>query len=261
MILDSHFHTLSMARRKVDMDLEKIIGIDVGTDPFDIEERLVYIKGRENIYYSQGAGPWCLKDGEVNEIYSRLVSSFEKYKGTFLGETGLDYFHKDYGDKREMIKLFLKQIELAEKLSLPIIIHSRDADDDMKEIISSSSFPHSGVMHSYSSDPGLMEKALEKGLYISFSGNITYKGNDKIRESVRACPKDRILYETDSPYLAPVPVRGRPSCPTFTEYTSAFIASLRNEDVEQFRKNAINNFMTLLSHSGGEEVYRHPSRE
>ena len=115
MILDSHFHTLSMARREVDMDLEKIIGIDVGTDPFDIEDRLVYIKGRENIYYSQGAGPWCLKDGEVNEIYSRLVSSFEKYKGTFLGETGLDYFHKDYGDKREMIKLFLKQIELAEK--------------------------------------------------------------------------------------------------------------------------------------------------
>ena len=258
MILDSHFHSLTMAQKNVQFSLLGVIGIDIGTVPYDILKRKPLIGNHPLVYLSQGAGPWCLDSGEAGEILKEIEDSIEKYGGSFLGEVGLDY-HWKYGTKETQRKLFESQIGIASRYSLPVIIHSRDADEDMIDILSSNDFPSSGIMHSFSSSPKLMEKALEKGLYISFSGNVTYKGNDKIRESAKLCPPERILYETDSPYLAPIPVRGNPSTPECTEYTSSFLASLRCEEVDAFRKKAIGNFLTLLSHSKGGEGYIHPS--
>lgn len=251
-ILDSHFHLYSMKKRGIDTTLpENLIGIDVGTDPYDYEERKALIS--PGIDYSHAAGPWCTsrEDYSGAEDYTEKVRDcFSRYKGTFLGEIGLDY-HWMYGAKEEQVSLFREQLELANDLSLPVIIHSRDADEDLVGILKTHDFKFSGIMHCFSSEREVMEIAVERGLYISFSGNVTYKSNLKIQEAARAVPSERLLYETDSPYLAPLPFRGKPCKPEYTKYTSAFLAELRGEDVEDIRRQAVENFKKLKSLSKG----------
>ncbi len=249
-VFDSHFHLLSMKRKGLDMHLdEEITGIDVGTDLHDIEERKHLIAPYKRLQYSQGIGPWALADSSFpgeDRASAMLADDLKRHGGAFIGECGLDY-HWMYGTKEAQIGLFKAQIALSGSLGLPIIIHARDADDDMETIIAGMDFPYGGIMHCFSSGWSLARTALDKGLMISFSGNVTYKANAEIRESAKKVPPDRILYETDSPYLAPVPYRGRPATPAMTEQTSAFLASLRNMDVEDFRRQVLGNFNLLLS--------------
>ena len=251
-ILDSHFHLYSMKKRGLDTTLpENLIGIEVGTEPYDYEERQSLIP--HSLDYSHAAGPWCVarEDYTGHEDFTNMVRAcFSKYKGTFLGEIGLDFYWM-YGTKEEQISLFISQLELAEELGLPVIIHSRDADEDLIRILKSHEFRYSGIMHCFSSDVSVMEVALERGLYISFSGNVTYKSNIKIQESAMNVPSDRLLYETDSPYLAPVPFRGKPCIPEYTKYTSEFLAKLRKVDVDALRDEAIENFKKLRALSKG----------
>ena len=246
-ILDSHFHIHSMAKRGVDTTLPlSLIGIEVGTEPGDFEKRKPLIP--HGIDYSHAAGPWCVagEDYEGEEKASaRVRNDFLLHGGTFLGEIGLDY-HWMYGTKEKQIALFESQLDLAEELNLPVIIHSRDADSDMAAIISERSFPCSGIMHCFSSGTRLLEKALDKGLYISFAGNVTYKSNEKIQEAAKAVPLDRLLYETDSPYLAPIPMRGKACKPEYSEYTLSFLASIRNEDREMIKDTATRNLFDVL---------------
>ena len=148
--------------------------------------------------------------------------------------------------RKSAMELFMMQVELASALNLPIIIHTRDADTEIEDALSSTSFNCRGIMHCFSSDERIMRKALDKGLYISFAGNITYKGNEAIRRCAAAVPIDRLLYETDSPYLAPIPMRGKPSRPEYTEYTLSFIAELRNDDADSIRESVKENLFALL---------------
>ena len=252
-ILDTHFHLLSMKEKNLPTEIsESLIGTDIGCSPEDIDERLVLLQGRQGIRTSQGAGPWCLDDGmaDIDSLMSRLEENLERIDSTFIGECGLDFYWK-YGTPAEQEELFIRQIELSNKLMRPIIIHSRDADSAMLDIIGRSNFQASGIMHCYSSGPQCLERILDKGLYVSFAGNVTYKANVGIQEAARFVPDDRILYETDAPYLAPVPMRGKPNRPEYTAYTSAFIAQLRGEEVEEFRGKAIENYKRLVSISTG----------
>ena len=156
-----------------------------------------------------------------------------------------------YGTKEEQIKLFETQLDLSEELRVPVIIHSRDADEDLVSIIKKRSFPYSGIMHCFSSSYDIAKAALDKGLYISFAGNVTYKSNNLIQQAAKYVPSDRILYETDSPYLAPVPMRYKPCNPCYSDYTSSFLADLRNKEADEFRSEAISNFKRLRSISEG----------
>lgn len=251
-ILDSHFHLYSMKKKGLDTSLpENLIGIEVGTEPWDFLQRKSLIPSW--LDYSHGAGPWCVAS-ELYEGHEQAVREIEKcfsrFKGTFLGEIGLDY-HWMYGTKKEQILLFESQLDLAESLGLPIIIHSRDADEDLASVLKKRDFSHSGIMHCFSSDRRMMELAVECNLYISFSGNVTYKSNVKIQEAAKTVPEERILYETDSPYLAPVPMRGKPCIPIYTEYTSKFLSDLRETDESSFRRKAIENFRRLKNLSKG----------
>ena len=248
MIIDSHFHALSMAKKGITELPEDLIGIDVGTVPGDYECRLPLLPKSRKIFISAGSGPWRLADddytGAEDEI-KRMRSDILTYGADAIGECGFDN-HWKYGDRKSAAELFMAQAELAEELDVPLIIHTRDADEEIAEAISSPSFRCRAVMHCFSSGPVLLRKALDKGLYISFAGNVTYKGNEEIRESARLVPADRILYETDSPYLAPMPLRGRPSSPAFTEYTLSFLAELRGEDKEELRNAVLSNLFSLL---------------
>ena len=255
MIIDSHFHTLSMAKRGISELPDGLVGIDVGTDPGDAEERLSLLPPSPSVFFSIGSGPWRLSDcgyGGTQREEELLRRDISRHGADAIGECGFDN-HWKYGDRKSAMELFMMQAALAEELGVPIIIHTRDADDEIREAISSPSFRCRGIMHCYSSGPLLMRIALDKGLFISFSGNVTYKGSDIIRESAKAVPRDRILYETDSPYLAPIPMRGKPCRPEYTEYTLSFLAELRGEDREELKGNVLENLYSVL---GREESVR-----
>ena len=253
-IFDSHFHSLIM-RKNGDLSPlpTSVTGIDVSADPFDIIERIEILKGLENVSYSVGSGPWRIADEDFSspeeeaEILEKLILEYDAH---FIGECGLDLFH-DYGSIKAQRELFLVQIMLSNKLNRPIIIHSRDAAEDTVETLEKNTFSSSGIMHCFSYDKNIMKKALDKGLYISFSGNVTYRKNDLIRESAIYCPSDRILYETDSPYLSPMPMRGKKNRPEYTEYILSFLSEIRKEDKISLYEKVIENYKRLLSLSEG----------
>ena len=147
-------------------------------------------------------------------------------KAVAVGETGLDNArsHASPGDQR---RLFGEQLELAAQLSLPVVIHSRDAEDETAEALAP--FEGTVILHCFSS-PGLLPTALDRGYFVSFAGNVTYPKASDLREAAAAVPDDRLLVETDSPYLAPQPVRGRPNEPANMVHTLAALAEVRNTD-------------------------------
>ena len=141
-----------------------------------------------------------------------------------VGEIGLDYCYG--GDTRsEQLELFSRQLEIASNLGKPVVIHTRDADDDtlgaLKEI------PSRGVIHCFTGSPEFCRKLLDLGFYISISGIVTFRLADNVREAALTVPDDRLLIETDSPFLAPVPMRGKPNEPAFLVHTARFLAGLK----------------------------------
>lgn len=248
MIIDSHFHSLSMWKKGIATFPDDLIGIDVGTDAGDMKERSMHIPNASSVFFSIGSGPWVLDGKEYESAESemeKLLKDYDEYGADAIGECGFDN-HWGYGTKAKQEELFMMQVSLASKLDLPIIIHTRDADSEIERALDSEEFKCRGVMHCFSSDDRLMRKALDKGLYISFAGNVTYRSNAKIQQAAKIVPIDRLLYETDSPYLSPIPMRGRPCMPEYTEYTLSFIAELRNEDREFIKENAKKNLIDLL---------------
>ena len=248
MIIDSHFHFLSMRKRGIETLPQDLLGIDVATDAGDAAERLALLPGSPTIFFSIGSGPWVLDKKDfisVENEREKLLGDYNAFGADAIGECGFDN-HWGYGTKEMQRGLFMMQLETASELNIPVIIHTRDADEEIEESFSSSAFRCRGIMHCFSSDRALMKKALDKGLYISFAGNVTYKGNDKIREAAEYVPIDRILYETDSPYLAPIPMRGKPCCPEYTEYTLDFLSELRKEDREELKERVRENLLALL---------------
>lgn len=162
-----------------------------------------------------------------------------------IGETGLDY-HYDNAPRDIQDKCFRKHIRAANETGLPLIIHARDADEDIIRVLKEER-ARKGVMHCFSSTAWLAEQALELGFYISLSGIITFKKAEDLREIARAVPVERILVETDSPYLAPVPLRGKRNEPAFVVHTAKLVAELKNMDEASFTQQTTENFYTLFS--------------
>ena len=148
-----------------------------------------------------------------------------------VGETGLDYFH-DLAPRPVQRELFDRQLEIASAAGLPVVIHTRDADADTAAVLAG--FPGTVILHCFSA-PGLLDVAVERGYYVSFAGNVTYPKAVELREAAAAVPGDRILAETDSPYLAPQPLRGKRNEPANVLHTLAVLAEARGEDVGDAR--------------------------
>jgi TatD DNase family protein len=161
--------------------------------------------------------------GDLRELHALL----EHPKAVAVGETGLDYY-RDYAPRDAQRRLFDQQLALALELRKPAVIHTRSADDDTRARL----VEHDGtvVLHCFSSPP-LLEDALSHGWYVSFAGNVTYKNAYDLRDCARRVPADRLLVETDSPYLAAQAVRGRRNEPAFVVHTYDFLSELRDEDV------------------------------
>jgi len=144
-----------------------------------------------------------------------------------IGEIGLDFhYDKERSSKELQIKVFREQMELAGELELPVAIHTRDAEEEMRGVLKTSSSLPAGQFHCWSGSDGLLGLVLEKGFYVSFCGNITYKSADLLREQVKRVPFDRLLLETDSPYLAPGGRRGSLNEPANVKIIAEYIADL-----------------------------------
>ena len=165
-----------------------------------------------------------------------------------IGETGLDYYY-DHSDRTVQQALFRKHIAVARRTRLPVIIHTRDAEEDTLAILADEmakgEFP--ALIHCFTASEAFGEKVLELGLSISLSGIVTFKNADELRAVAKKVPEDRLLVETDSPFLAPVPHRGKPCEPAFVSDTAGFLAELRGVSAEQLAETTTANFYRLFA--------------
>jgi len=165
-----------------------------------------------------------------------------------IGETGLDYFY-EHSDREAQKRLFRLHIAVARRTGLPLIIHTRDAEDDTLEILGDEmgkgEFP--ALIHCFTASAEFGEKVLEMGLSISLSGIVTFKNARDLQAVARTVPVDRLLVETDSPFLAPVPHRGKTCEPGFVRDTASFLAELRGEKLEDLAARTTDNFYALFS--------------
>jgi TatD DNase family protein len=178
---------------------------------------------------------------------ARLIDAASHPRVVGIGETGLDY-HYDHSDRDRQRRSFRAHIAASRDTGLPIIVHTRDAEDDTAEImadeIGKGAYP--GVIHCFTASAEFAAKALAMGLYISISGIVTFKNAKDLQAIATTLPADRLLIETDAPFLAPVPHRGRPGEPAFVADTAAFLARLRGVSVEELAAQTRANFFTLF---------------
>lgn len=180
-----------------------------------------------------------------------LADAAEHPRVIAIGECGLDY-HYDKSDRRAQRERFEAHIDAARSTGLPLVIHTRDAEDDTAEILSNAvrEGEMSGVFHCFTGSAELARKGLELGFYVSLSGIVTFKNAQDLQEIAKWLPADQLLVETDSPFLAPVPHRGRKCEPAFVADTAAFVAQLRGEPLEQLAERTTANFFKLFKKAG-----------
>ena len=198
------------------------------------------------IYYAAGSHPMSVADEPMVSV-DDLLSIAKNPKMIGIGETGLDYYYTQE-TKSTQIKSLEIHIEAARQTKLPLIIHSRSADKDMADILQNefNNGPYSCVMHCFSSSKELAHTALDLGFYLSMSGIAVFPKSEELRSIFKSVPIDQILVETDAPYLAPPPYRGKRNEPAYVVHTANAAAQLFNIPYEDFALKTTNNFFRLF---------------
>ena len=201
----------------------------------------------DNVWCSVGVHPHQAGE-EGLDSPDRLVELAQHPRVVGIGESGLDYYYDNSPRDRQQIS-FRAHIAAARETGLPLIVHARDADEDAADIMRDEmeKGAYTAVMHCFSSGRGLAEAALEMGMYISFSGILTFKNAQELRNIARDVPEDRILVETDSPFLAPIPNRGKRNEPSFVAHTAEVLAEVRGMDRNALETATTDNFFRLFS--------------
>ena len=257
MFVDSHAH---IDGEEFDADRDGVVArargagvraiLNVGTgDPHGghFERAAAVAERYEGVYAAAGVHPHDarLYDDAAERRQLEVLRGSERMVA--LGEIGLDY-HYDNSPREAQREVFARQLRLAREEGLPVIIHSREADEDTAEILRREldGSGAKGVMHCFGGGPGLAEAALGLGFMVSFAGNVTFKKAEALRAVAAAVPSDRLLVETDCPYLAPVPLRGRRNEPAFVVETARFLAELRGVGHEEIGRITSENFARLF---------------
>lgn len=220
--------------------------LTIGTHVTKADQVLAIAEAHDNIWCTLGIHPHeAAREPQVTE--DDLIRLADHPKVVGLGETGLD-FHYDHSPRDVQERQFRTHVRAARQTGLPLVIHARDADADMARILREEreEGPFSGLLHCFSSGPALAETALELGLYISLSGVVTFKSADSLRDIVRGLPRDNLLVETDAPYLAPVPFRGKRNEPAYVAHTAAKVAELLGIDYADLARATTDNFFRLF---------------
>jgi TatD DNase family protein len=199
---------------------------------------------QENLVIRSSAG---IHPHDAEKLDEKGWKQVEKYaqNSEAIGETGLDYYY-NHSDRKKQIEVFEKHIELSIRLEKPLVIHCRNAVSDVLQILEKYKNQYSmkkspGILHCFTEDVDAAKKLIDLNFSISFSGIVTFKNAEKIREALKMVPLSHLLIETDSPWLAPVPVRGKTNEPAFVEHVFRFVAELRTEDPEQIKENLWRN--------------------
>ncbi|CAL4321838.1 Uncharacterized metal-dependent hydrolase YcfH [Buchnera aphidicola (Periphyllus testudinaceus)] len=250
-LIDSHCHLdklnsqkLSDVIKKSNLKKVKII-LSVATSIKNFKKIKKLLKNvKYKIFYSCGIHPLYIK--KKKNIFKKLYK-YSKYKKVIaIGETGLDYFHKK-NNISEQKKFFYEHINVSKKLKKPLIIHSRNSGKDIIEILKKNKSKNlKGVLHSFNDSLEIALKLLEMGFYISISGMITFKNSPLIRSIIKHIPLNRLLLETDSPYLTPVPYRGKENQPSYIYYIAKYISNLIKIDIEELSYITKKNFFKLF---------------
>lgn len=219
--------------------------INIGTNLENSKVSVDLAHRFENLYASCGIHPSDVFYEDADKAISVIEDLLKDEKAVALGEIGLDYHYENVPRDLQMV-YFRKQMDLAKKLGIPVIIHDRDAHGDCLEVIKE--YPEViGVFHSYSGSAEMAKELVKLGWYISFSGTITFKNARVPKEACVVVPSDRLLIETDSPYLAPTPHRGTLNRSTYVQLTAEEIARLRGTTLEEIERITTENAKRLFS--------------
>lgn len=259
-MIDTHCH-LSMVldeNKKIDYNqIDDILNqmkengvtraITIGSNMEDSRLSVEIAKHYDNIYCAVGVHPEELKTFDIAELENLVKSNLDSGKLVAIGEIGLDYYwRKD--NKAEQIEIFKRQIELSKKYNLPIVVHCRDAYGDVLEILKEyAPFDNGGVIHCYSGSIEWAKEVIKLGFLISFTGVITYPNASNVQEVAKWVDDNKFMVETDSPFLTPVPFRGKKNNPSYTKYTLEYIAKLKNKKVQEINNITTNNAIKLFN--------------
>jgi len=254
MLVDSHCH-LEYEKLAADADgvmaRAKAAGVDycvtIGTRLATFQRTLAIAERFANVWCSVGVHP---HDAAVEPLGNAedLIERANHPKVVGIGETGLDYFY-NRSPRGEQIANFRAHIDAARRTGLPLIVHTRDAEDDTIAILTEEmrAGAFTGVLHCFTGSQRLADAGLELGLYVSASGIITFKNSEPLRQAFRGVPFERLLVETDAPYLAPVPHRGKPNEPSFVAHTAAALAELKGASLDDIARTTSANFFRLFT--------------
>lgn len=256
MFIDSHCHLNPPYFEEDDLPnvLKRATENDVGlllaicTQMSDFPAILKIVEDNEQVFGAFGIHPDTANKKVILSAEEIIKHCKMHPKIVTIGETGLDYYHTGF-DKQAQQESFKNHVQAAAALDLPVVIHARNADDDMCEFLQTEmkNAPFRGVLHCFTASEKLARVGLNLGLYISFSGILTFKSAKTLHEIAKNfVPLDRILVETDAPFLAPVPYRGKLNEPAFVTHVAKFLAKLRNMKIEELNQQIEQNFRTLF---------------
>ncbi|MCX7025147.1 MAG: TatD family hydrolase [Spirochaetes bacterium] len=203
------------------------------------------LKSAEHVYHAVGVSP-----SEVvnpgRDWRKKIEEGVKLPRVVAIGEIGLDYHHR-FGDKSSQIELFIDQLELAAHFNLPVIIHNREAGRDVLEILKDRLPPAGGILHCYSEDAEYANAALDLNLLFSFAGNLTYRNAKNLHDTIRVLPVERILVESEAPFMVPAEYRGKRNLPEYLPSTVAFLAEMLGMSVEDTAQATFDNAMSFFS--------------
>lgn len=254
MLVDSHCHLnyKGLIERQADvLEQARARGIggflNISTRQSEWGEVIATAEREADVWASVGIHPHEA-DKHTDLRAEELLAATDHERVIAIGETGLDYYY-DHSDRVAQRRLFRMHIDVARQTGLPVIIHTRDAEEDtlgiVKDEMGKGTFP--ALIHCFTASRGFGEQVLELGLTISISGIVTFKNAAELQETVKCVPADRLLVETDAPFLAPVPHRGSTCEPAFVADTAEFVARLRGVEPEQLAETTTDNFRRLFS--------------
>lgn len=257
MLIDTHCHLSSEKYESVEEVIKQSVdnGVEVMVVPTtsisDLEEAVLKLRDFKNVFLLAGVHPEDVEEVEnVAETIGvmRKIIEENKKKIVGIGEIGLDfYYDKEKKTKKEQMELFTKQMELAVKLDLPVAIHMREAEEETLEVMRSMKKLPRGQFHCFGGTREFLKQVLDWGYYVSFAGNITFKSASDLRERLSETPQNRLLLETDSPYLSPEPVRGTVNEPKNVKILAEFIARALGIEPKTLADITTNNAKCLYS--------------
>ena len=242
-LVDSHCHLKDPqfdADRDAAVDRAAAAGVDymMEIDAPELAERYSAVYATIGVHPHEAAKA-------TEETFARMRNLASHPKVLAVGEIGLDY-HYDFSPRDVQQRVFARQLEMAAEFRKPIVIHTREAWDDTLSIVGQvAGVPHGGIMHCFTGDPAQARQALDMGFHLAFGGVITFPKAESVREAARITPEDRLLVETDCPYLAPVPYRGKRNEPAFVVETAKRLAEVRGASAEAIAEVTSRNFQRL----------------